>query len=68
MKKFFFLALFLLVGVAVIALGILVGSNASWYFAWILGTAFFVLLLAGAIMAFERLDEAGIAPSQDPRA
>ncbi|MDD4886628.1 MAG: hypothetical protein PHO64_06870 [Thiomonas sp.] len=57
MKKFFSLTLFFLVGAAVIGLGILVGSNASWYFAWIFGTVFFVLLLAGAIMWFDHLDE-----------
>ena len=57
MKKLLSLALFFLVGAAVIELGILLGSNASWYFAWIFGTAFFVLLLAGAVMWFERLDE-----------
>ena len=57
MKKLLSLTLFFLVGAAVIGLGILVGSNASWYFAWIFGTAFFVLLLAGAVMWFERLDE-----------
>ncbi|WP_449370796.1 hypothetical protein [Thiomonas sp.] len=57
MKKLLSLALFLIFGAVVIAIGILVGSNASWYFAWIIGTAFFVLLLAGAIMWFDRLDE-----------
>ena len=57
MKKLLSLALFFLVGAAVIGLGILLGSNTSWYFAWIFGTAFFVLLLAGAVMWFERLDE-----------
>ncbi|WP_079420462.1 hypothetical protein [Thiomonas intermedia] len=57
MKKLLSLALFFLAAAAVIGLGILVGSNASWYFAWIFGTAFFVLLLAGAVIWFERLDE-----------
>lgn len=65
MKKLLSLALFLLIGAAVIGLGILVGSNASWYFAWILGTAFFVLLLAGAVMWFERLDEPRSAEPQN---
>jgi hypothetical protein len=58
MKKLLSLVLFLLLGAAVIAVGILVGSNASWYFAWIFGTAFFVLLLAGAVIWFERQDAA----------
>ena len=65
MKKLLSLALFLLIGAAVIGLGILVGSNASWYFAWIFGTAFFVLLLAGAVMWFERLDEPRSAEPQN---
>ena len=52
MKKLLSLALFLIIGAVVIGIGILVGSNASWYFAWIFGTAFFVLLLAGAHLAF----------------
>ncbi len=49
-----------------IGIGILVGSNASWYFAWIFGTAFFVLLLAGAVMWFERLDEPRTAEPHQP--
>ena len=63
MKKLLYLALFMLIGVAIIGLGILVGSNASWYFAWIVGTALFVLLLAGSVMLFDKEDEAP-APSQ----
>ncbi|WP_286731152.1 hypothetical protein [Thiomonas sp. 13-64-67] len=50
----------------VIGIGILVGSNASWYFAWIFGTAFFVLLLAGAVVWFERLDEPRTAEPHQP--
>ena len=57
MKKLLSLALFLICGAAVLFLGILVGGNASWYIAWILATALFVLLATGAIMWFDRLDE-----------
>ncbi|OYV34303.1 MAG: hypothetical protein B7Z83_08600 [Thiomonas sp. 20-64-5] len=56
MKKLLYLALFMLIGAAIIGASILVGSNASWYVSWILGTALFVLLLAGAVIWFERLD------------
>ena len=66
MKKLLSLALFLVIGAFVIGIGILVGSNASWYFAWIFGTAFFVLLLAGAVLWFERLDEPRTAEPQQP--
>ena len=66
MKKLLSLALFLVIGAFVIGVGILVGSNASWYFAWIFGTAFFVLLLAGAVMWFERLDESSTAKPHPP--
>jgi membrane protein implicated in regulation of membrane protease activity len=67
MKRLLPLVLFLLLGAAVIAAGILLGSNASWYFAWIFGTAFFVLLLAGAVIWFERQDAArSDAPSSSP--
>ena len=54
------------IGAVVIGIGILVGSNASWYFAWIFGTAFFVLLLAGAVVWFERLDEPRTAEPHQP--
>jgi len=66
MKKLLSFALFLIIGAFVIGIGILVGSNASWYFAWIFGTAFFVLLLAGAVMWFERLDEPRPAEPHQP--
>ena len=66
MKKLLSLALFLIIGAVVIGSGILVGSNASWYFAWIFGTAFFVLLLAGAVVWFERLDEPRTAEPHQP--
>lgn len=66
MKKLLSLALFLVIGAFVIGVGILVGSNVSWYFAWIFGTAFFVLLLAGAVMWFERLDEPRTAEPHQP--
>lgn len=66
MKKLFSLALFLLLGAAVIGAGILVGSKASWYFAWIFGTAFFILLLAVAIVWFDKLDEPRPDGPQNP--
>jgi len=66
MKKLFLLALFLLVAAAIIAVGVLIGSNASWYFAWIVGTALFVLLLAASVVWFEKQDEAAPKPQQRP--
>lgn len=61
MKKLLYLVLFMLIGAAIISVGILIGSNASWYFAWILGTALFVALLAGSVMLFDKEDEAAPA-------
>ena len=58
MKKLLYLVLFMLIGALIIGVGILIGSNASWYFAWILGTALFVALLAGSVMLFDQEDEA----------
>ena len=56
MKTLLSFVLFLLLGALVIGAGIVVGSNASWYFTWIFGTACFIALLAGAVIWFERLD------------
>lgn len=64
MKKLLYLALFMLIGAAIIGMGILIGSNASWYFAWILGTALFIALLAGSVMLFDKEDEAAPALNQ----
>ncbi|WP_298290077.1 hypothetical protein [Thiomonas sp.] len=66
MKKLFVLALFLLIAAAIIAVGVLIGSNASWYFAWIVGTALFVLLLAGSVVWFDKQDETTAKPPQRP--
>ena len=39
----------LLLGAALIVLGVILGDQASWYFAWIVGTATIVLASAASV-------------------
>ena len=39
----------MLLGMLLVALGIILGDYASWYFAWIVGTAMIVLVSAAAL-------------------
>ena len=39
----------MLLGALLVALGVILGDYASWYFAWIVGTAMIVLVSAAAL-------------------
>jgi predicted outer membrane lipoprotein len=52
MKTFFQFLLYLVIAVLVIVLGVILGAEASWYFAWLVGTVMIVLISAagGALL------------------
>ena len=52
MKNFLYFVLFMTIAVIAIVIGVIIGDYASWYFAWIVGTAMIVLVSAGALVYF----------------
>jgi len=52
MKTLFQFLLYLVIAVLVIVLGVILGTSASWYFAWLVGTVMIVLISAagGALL------------------
>jgi predicted outer membrane lipoprotein len=52
MKTLFQFLLYMVIAVLVIVLGVILGAEASWYFAWLVGTVMIVLISAagGALM------------------
>lgn len=48
MKSFLYFVLFLIIALIAIVIGVILGDYASWYFAWIVGTAMIVLVSAAA--------------------
>jgi 1,4-dihydroxy-2-naphthoate octaprenyltransferase len=57
MKTFLYFVLFLIVAAVSIVVGVILGDYASWYFAWIIGTGFIVLVSAGAGAMFDAQEE-----------
>ncbi len=49
MRTLFEFSALMLLGMLLVALGIILGDYASWYFAWIVGTAMIVLVSAAAL-------------------
>ncbi|WP_297914697.1 hypothetical protein [Thiomonas sp.] len=49
MRTLFEFSALMLLGALLVALGIILGDYASWYFAWIVGTAMIVLVSAAAL-------------------
>ena len=49
MRTLFEFCALMLLGMLLVALGIILGDYASWYFAWIVGTAMIVLVSAAAL-------------------
>lgn len=48
MKTFLYFVLFLIIALIAIVVGVIIGDYASWYFAWLVGTAMIVLVAAAA--------------------
>ena len=62
MRTLFEFSALMLLGALLVALGIILGDYASWYFAWIVGTAMIVLVSAAAL-AWLDAQEAARGPS-----
>ena len=65
MRTLFEFSALMLLGMLLVALGIILGDYASWYFAWIVGTAMIVLVSAAAL-AWLDAQEAARAGSLPP--
>lgn len=50
MRTFLTFAALMMLSALLIVLGVILGDHASWYFAWIVGTAMIVLVSAAAMM------------------
>ncbi|MBU6439913.1 MAG: hypothetical protein KGJ03_05070 [Betaproteobacteria bacterium] len=60
-----FLALMLL-GALLVVLGVILGDYASWYFAWIVGTAMIVLVSAAGLAWLDAQEAARAAAGPHP--
>jgi hypothetical protein len=58
MRILFEFCALMLLGMLLVALGIILGDYASWYFAWIVGTAMIVLVSAAALAWLDAQDAA----------
>lgn len=59
MRTLFEFSALMLLGMLLVALGIILGDYASWYFAWIVGTAMIVLVSAASGALFDAQEDAG---------
>lgn len=57
MKTFLYFALFLIIAAIAIVVGVIIGDYASWYFAWIVGTAMMVLVAAASGALFDAQED-----------
>jgi flagellar motor component MotA len=57
MKTLLYFLLFLLIAIVAIVIGVIIGDYASWYFAWIVGTAMIVLVSAASGALFDAQEE-----------
>ena len=57
MKNFLYFVLFLIIALVAIVIGVIIGDYASWYFAWIVGTAMIVLVSAASGAFFDAQEE-----------
>ncbi|WP_407275843.1 hypothetical protein [Halothiobacillus sp. DCM-1] len=57
MKLLIWFAIFFLLAMILIALAIVLGDAAPWYFAWIIGTGFLILTSAAAGVLFDKQEE-----------
>ena len=62
MRTLFEFCALMLLGMLLVALGIILGDYASWYFAWIVGTAM-IVLVSDAALAWLDAQEAARARS-----
>lgn len=54
MKVFIWFLLFFVLAMILVALAIILGDAAPWYFAWIIGTGFLILTSAAAGVLFDK--------------
>ncbi|MGC9162724.1 MAG: hypothetical protein ACP5F9_04150 [Thiomonas sp.] len=57
MKNFLYFLLFLFIAMIAIVIGVIIGDYASWYFAWIVGTAMIVLVSAASGAFFDAQED-----------
>ncbi|OIQ75094.1 hypothetical protein GALL_432420 [mine drainage metagenome] len=57
MKTFLYFVLFLIIAMVSIVVGVIIGNYASWYFAWIVGTAMIVLVSAASGALFDAQED-----------
>jgi predicted lysophospholipase L1 biosynthesis ABC-type transport system permease subunit len=57
MKTLLYFLLFLTIAMIAIVIGVIIGDYASWYFAWIVGTAMIVLISAASGAFFDAQED-----------
>ncbi|MDE2174126.1 MAG: hypothetical protein KGJ54_02405 [Betaproteobacteria bacterium] len=57
MKNLLYFALFMTIALIAIVIGVIIGDYASWYFAWIVGTAMIVLVSAASGAFFDAQED-----------